>query len=103
MNCHLAITRVKFVYLIDACVLRRKLIGVFIINEECVVRRARTCMLKKQTAICQIVLIPDFLQSKLWDNEFSYYGNKNNNLCNCQVLQRVSPCPTQLFNAVICQ
>ena len=25
MNCHLAITRVKFVYLIDACVLRRKL------------------------------------------------------------------------------
>ena len=24
MNCHLAITRVKFVYLIDACVLRRK-------------------------------------------------------------------------------
>ena len=28
MNCHLAITRVKFVYLIDACVLRR------IINEE---------------------------------------------------------------------
>ena len=25
MNCHLAITRVKFVYLIDACVLPRKL------------------------------------------------------------------------------
>ena len=25
MNCHLAIIRVKFVYLIDACVLRRKL------------------------------------------------------------------------------
>ena len=25
MNCHLAITRVKFVYLIDACVSRRKL------------------------------------------------------------------------------
>ena len=25
MNCHLAITRVKFVYLIGACVLRRKL------------------------------------------------------------------------------
>ena len=25
MNCHLAITRVKFIYLIDACVLRRKL------------------------------------------------------------------------------
>ena len=25
MNCYLAITRVKFVYLIDACVLRRKL------------------------------------------------------------------------------
>ena len=25
MNCHLTITRVKFVYLIDACVLRRKL------------------------------------------------------------------------------
>ena len=25
MNCHLAITRVKFAYIIDACVLRRKL------------------------------------------------------------------------------
>ena len=25
MNCHLAITRVKFVYLIDGCVLRRQL------------------------------------------------------------------------------
>ena len=25
MNCHLAITRVMFIYLIDACVLRRKL------------------------------------------------------------------------------
>ena len=25
MNCHLAITRVMFAYLIDACVLRRKL------------------------------------------------------------------------------
>ena len=25
MNCYLVITRVKFVYLIDACVLRRKL------------------------------------------------------------------------------
>ena len=34
MNCHLAITRVKFVYLIDACVLRRKLNRRFIINEE---------------------------------------------------------------------
>ena len=25
MNCHLAITRVKFVYLIDPCILRHKL------------------------------------------------------------------------------
>ena len=69
MNCHLAITRVKFVYLIDACVLRRKLNGRFHNN-----RRRRVVHLSPLFSLIYIMNVMMFLVMEVRKTPYITYS-----------------------------